>query len=596
MSRILGLSFFYHDAASALVVNGVPVAMAEEERFSRKKHDAGFPSNAISFVLQQGGIKPEELDWVVFYEKPFLKFDRIFKTSLSTFPFAPLYFSHGLKNVFTSKLWIRETIAKKVGVSQKKILFAEHHLSHAASAFFASPFEQSAILTIDGVGEWACATIGKGEGNNITILKEIHFPHSLGLLYSAFTAFLGFEVNEGEYKVMGMAPYGKPKYADKVRELVHFFDDGSFSLNLKYFAFHHSTETTFSKAFCDLFGKPRERQSQFFTRATGWPSYFGPRPDEETYRAMAQQQEYYADIAASVQQVVEEGIIRLARHAKEQTGMENLCYAGGVALNSVANWKVAQQTSFREVFIQPAAGDGGGALGAALVADAMVEKNERKFCQQHALYGKSYGKEEIQAELENTSRVSWSYVEDEQELCEKVAAELAMGRVAGWFQGRFEWGPRALGARSIVADPRREAMKDLVNTKIKFREPYRPFAPSVLAEHAAEFFELAGREHEYPFRFMLYVVPVKKEKEGVVPAITHVDGTARPQLVHKDTLPLYWKLIHAFYEKTGVPMVLNTSFNLKGEPIVNTPANALSTFQKSGLDLLVLGNFLVYKS
>ena len=596
MSKVLGLSFFYHDASAVLLVDGIPVAMAGEERFSRKKNDAEFPTKAVEFVLEQGGVSSAELDWVVFYESPFMKFDRVLKTSLATFPIAPLYFAHGIKNLFTSKIWIRELIARKLNISHQKILFPEHHLSHASSAFFASPFEESAILTVDGVGEWACATIGVGKGNEIKILQEIHFPHSLGLLYSAFTAFLGFEVNEGEYKVMGMAPYGQPKYVNKVKELVRFFDDGSYKLNLEYFSFHHSTKATYSQKFIDLFGKPRDPSSQFFTRNTGWPSYFGERPNESTYEAMAKEQEYYADIASSVQSVLEEGVIRLARKAHELTGLNKLSYAGGVALNSVANWKIREQTPFQELFIQPAAGDGGGALGAALIGEMVAGQQKRSFVQQHASYGKSYSAEDIEKELKERNDISYERVVDEQELLDKTVEAITSGKVIGWFQGRFEWGPRALGFRSIIADPRREEMKDIVNTKIKFREPYRPFAPSVLTEHATEFFEMSDGEKESPFRFMLYVVPVKEEKRALVPAITHVDGTARPQLVDKETNPLYWRLIDTFYQKTKVPMLMNTSFNLKGEPIVNTPANALATFQKSGLDMLVVGNFIVSKA
>ncbi|MBI2053855.1 MAG: hypothetical protein HYT36_00775, partial [Candidatus Staskawiczbacteria bacterium] len=588
MNRILGLSFFYHDSAAVLLVDGIPVAMAGEERFSRKKNDFDFPKKAIEFVLKERGVKPEQLDYVVFYEKPFLKLERIFKTFLSVFPFSPLAFIHGIKNLFISKIWIREIISKEVGVNPDKILFAEHHFSHAASAFLCSPYDEAAILTIDGVGEWACATIGVGQGNDIKILKEIYFPHSLGLLYSAFTAFLGFEVNEGEYKVMGMAPYGKPIYKDKVKKLINFFEDGSFVLDLDYFSFHRSDKKTFSSKFIKLFGEPRDPKSKFFTKATGWPSYFGPKPEGEEFEHLAKEQEYYADIAASVQNVLEEGVVNLAKEAHKITGFNKLCLAGGVALNSVANWKIIQKTPFREIFIQPAAGDSGGALGAALAVWNAALKNERKFVFEHAYYGKSYSEGEIKKALQESNIQDFDYFNDEDKLIESVAENIEEGKVIGWFQGRFEWGPRALGNRSILADPRRAEMKDIVNTKIKFREPYRPFAPSVLAEYAQDYFEIPEASKLYPARFMLYVVLVKKEKQSAVPAITHVDGTSRPQLVFKETSPRYWKLIDRFRQKTGIPLILNTSFNLKGEPIVNTPSDAINTFKKSEMDILIL--------
>lgn len=592
--KILGLSFYYHDSAAAILIDGVPAAMAEEERFTRKKNDAEFPHNAIQFVLKEAGIGPEELDYVVFYEKPFLKLERIVKTDLSTFPLAPQVFVESAKSLFLKKIWIREIISKNIGVSPEKILFSEHHLSHAASAFFCSPYEKAAILTIDGVGEWAVTTIGMGEGNKIKIFKEIHFPHSLGLLYSAFTAFLGFEVNEGEYKVMGMAPYGKPKYIEQVRKLINFFDDGSYALNLEYFSFHRSLSRAYSKRFIELFGKPRSPKSKFFTRETGWPSYFGRKPEAKEYEKIALEQERYADIAASVQKVLEEAIIGLVKETHKITGFDKLCFAGGVALNSVANWKIIQGTPFKEAFIQPAAGDAGGALGAALAVYHIGLGKPRGFTMKHAYYGKKYSDEETENFLAS-ERVEYRRFQKEDELADFTARAIADGKVVGWMQGRFEWGPRALGARSILADPRRVDMKDIVNTKIKFREPYRPFAPSVLADGAEEIFQMPDAQSHYPARFMLYVVPVKENKKKVVPAITHVDGTARPQLVFKEESPLYYKLISRFDELTGVPLVLNTSFNLKGEPIVNSPSDAYSTFKRSGIDILILGNFAVLK-
>lgn len=594
-AKILGLSFFYHDSAAALVVDGVPVAMAEEERFSRKKHDSGYPKKAIDFVLSQAGISPEELDYVVFYEKPFVKFERTLKISIAAWPWAPFAFARSMKNWFIDKMWIRNIIASDLGINAEKILFSDHHLSHAASAFFSSPYEEAAILTIDGVGEWVTASVGVGRGNKIEILKEINFPHSLGLLYSAFTAFLGFEVNEGEYKVMGMAPYGKPKYAGEVRNLMEFYPDGSFGLNLDYFDFYRSDRRSFSDKFVKLFGKPRDPKSKFFTRESGWLKYFGERP--ENWEALAEDQERYADIAASVQKVAEDVIIDLANAAHRETGLDKLCYAGGVALNSVANWKIIQNTPFKEIFIQPAGGDAGGALGAALyVHYALLNSGERRnFTLKHAFYGAEYGENGIKDFLDKKG-IAYSHFDKEDKLLAYTVSALTQGKVIGWFQGRFEWGPRALGARSILADPRNADMKDIVNVKIKFREPYRPFAPSVLAEDAEDFFEFPDASRHFPGRFMLYVVNVKENRRNEVPAITHVDGTARPQLVFKETSERYYRLIEKFKEATGVPMVLNTSFNLKGEPIVNTPEDAFSTFERSGLDILVLGNFVIAKN
>lgn len=592
--KILGLSFFYHDSAAVLLVDGKPVAMAEEERFSRKKHDSGFPLLAANFVLEQAGITSKDLDWVVFYEKPFLKLERILKTDMATFPTAPHVFVESLKHLFLDKLWIRDIIAKQLKFDPKKVLFSEHHVSHAASAFYCSPYQEAAIVTIDGVGEWDVTTIGVGKGKDIKILKEIRFPHSIGLLYSAFTAFLGFEVNEGEFKVMGMAPYGTPKYADKVRQMIRFFDDGSYALDLSYFSFHRSLSKTYSKKFVDVFGKPRDPKSKFFTRNTGWPSYFGPKPEGAEFEKIAQEQEYYADVAASVQAVLEEAVVRLCKQAYGLTKCDKLCLAGGVGLNSVANWKIIEQTPFKEMYVQPAAGDAGGAIGAALLTEVLITGKRPEYVLDHANFGKSFTNEEIKKFLDETG-VTYEFIPEEDKLLQTIADEIAGGKVIGYFAGRFEWGPRALGYRSILADPRRADMKDIVNTKIKFREPYRPFAPSVLVEHVEEFFDIPQPAKHYPARFMLYVVNVKPDKRQVIPAITHVDGTGRLQTVFKETNPRYWKLINAFYQKTKVPLVLNTSFNLKGEPIVTSPKDAFSTFSRSGIDTLVLENYIVRK-
>lgn len=592
--KILGLSFFYHDAAACLLIDGVPVAMSEEERFTRKKHDSDFPEEAINFVLAEGGITAADLDAVVFYEKPMVKLDRIFETALKTFPWAPGSFVEAIKHLFIDKLWVRQLITSRLHVSSAKVLFSDHHLSHAASAFYSSGFEEAAILTVDGVGEWATLSLSHGKRDGrIEILKTINFPHSLGLLYSAFTAFLGFEVNEGEYKVMGMAPYGTQRYAAEVRKLIKTFPDGSFELDMSYFSFDRSLNETYSAKFRNLFGRPRNRKSKFFTRSTGWPTYFGPKPGPGVYEQMAKVQEHYADIAASIQLVTEERFVALAKHLHSITKLNNLCLAGGVALNSVANSKIRSGTPFKHLFVQPASGDGGGALGAAL-AYYHSQGKPRSFVMKHAYFGKEYSENEIREVLERR-QINFKNFLDEGSLVERVAGLIADGKVIGWFQGRAEWGPRALGNRSIIADPRSHKMKDIVNTKIKFREPYRPFAPSILAESAEEFFDLPQAMTESPARFMLYVVQVRNSKREVVPAITHVDGSARPQLVFKEESPRYYKLIEAFKNKTGVPLLMNTSFNLRGEPIVNSPDDALNTFFKSEMDACVLGNFLILK-
>jgi carbamoyltransferase len=481
-------------------------------------------------------------------------------------------------------------IESELGVTKEKVLFSEHHLSHAASAFLCSPFNEAAILTVDGVGEWVTTTWGIGRGNDINLLKQVEFPHSLGLLYSAFTAFLGFEVNEGEYKVMGMAPYGEPRYVEKVWKLVDQNSDGSFSLCMDYFCFHTSTTRTFNRRFVELFGEPRPPGMHFFTQRSGYPEYFGPRP--ENYTEMCRRNQYYADVASSIQRVTEELILGMARRVSEQTGLKKLCIAGGVGLNSVANSRILRETPFEELYIQPAAGDGGGALGAALWAYNTVLGKPRNFRMDHAYWGRAYSSAEISAFL-NEKGIRYRAVENDQQLLDLVVERLMSGKVVGWFQGRFEWGPRALGNRSILADPRNPEMKDIVNTKIKFREPYRPFAPSVLAPCAEAYFDLPGAERHYPARYMLYVVPVKSCRQQQLPAITHVDGTGRLQTVFSDQNPRYYQLIERFGQATGVPVVLNTSFNLRGEPIVTSPSDAFRTFSKSEMDALVLENFLV---
>jgi carbamoyltransferase len=590
--HVLGISCYFHDAAAALLRDGHLVAAAEEERFSRRKHDYEFPQRAIDFCLRAGGVRGADLDYVVFFEKPFVKFERLLLTGLQTFPRSHRVFREAMVTWLGDKLWIRHRIQQRLGVRPERILFSEHHLSHAASAFYCSPFEEAAILTVDGVGEWTTASLGVGRGTEIRLLREIRFPHSLGLLYSAFTAFLGFEVNEGEYKVMGMAPFGTPRYVDRVWKLIRQSSDGGFELDMDYFCFHHSTDRTYNRRFEALFGRPRDPRAHFFTPASGYPSYFGERPAD--FDARARENQHYADIAASIQKVTEEVLLTMARAAHRETGLDRLCMAGGVALNSVANGRILRETPFRELYVHPAAGDGGGAVGAALWGYHAVLGRPRSFVMEHAAWGEAHGPDAVEGFL-RAAGIPYERLEDEDRLIARVVDRLQEGKVVGWHQGRFEWGPRALGHRSILADPRRADMKDIVNTKIKFREPFRPFAPSVLAERAEDYFELPDAARHYPARFMLYVVDVRKDRQSLLPAITHVDGTGRLQTVRRDTHPRYYRLIEAFGQATGVPVVLNTSFNLKGEPIVNTPAEAFATFSRSGMDVLVLGDCVVEK-
>jgi carbamoyltransferase len=589
---ILGVSCYYHDAAAVLLRDGVLVAAAEEERFTRVKHDFGFPTNAIRFCLEQAGVQSSDLDYAVFFEKPFRKLDRILMTALQMYPQAWGVFRESMISWMIDKLWVATTLQSELNISQEKILFCEHHMSHAASAFLCSPFDEAAILTVDGVGEWVTATYGVGRGNNIRLLKQIEFPHSIGLLYSAFTAFLGFEVNEGEYKVMGMAPYGQPRFVDKVWKLVRQNRDGSFSLDMDYFSFHHSTSRTYNHKFVELFGEPRPSKMMFFTDATGFPKYFGKPPDD--YPSLSRLNQHYADIAASIQQVTEELLLAMANNLHRETGLKRLCIAGGVGLNSVANSRILRETPLEELYVQPAAGDGGGALGAALWAYNTLLGKPRDFAMNHAYWGRSYTPAEI-ADFLRDHNIPYHHFDQEEGLLDQVVDRLMRGKVIGWSQGRFEWGPRALGNRSILADPRNPEMKDIVNAKIKFREPYRPFAPSVLAEQAEKYFDLPNAAKHLPARYMLYVVPVRENQQANLPAITHVDGTGRLQTVFSEQSPRYYRLIERFGQATGVPVLLNTSFNLRGEPIVNTPANAFNTFSKSEMDCLVMENFLIEK-
>lgn len=590
---ILGVSCYYHDAAAALLQDGMLVAAAEEERFSRVKHDYGFPRNAIQFCLDQAGLEGRDLDYVVFFEKPFRKFDRILMTTLQTYPQSWRVFRESMISWMIDKLWVGATLQSELGISKAKVLFCEHHLSHAASAYLCSPFDEAAILTVDGVGEWATGSYGVGRGNDIRLLKQTEFPHSIGLLYSAFTAFLGFEVNEGEYKVMGMAPYGVARYVDKVWKLVQPNPDGSFSLDMEYFCFHYSTKRTYSQKFVALFGEPRPTELQFFTKESGFPKYFGAPPGN--YNELCDLNQHYADIAASIQQVTEELLLGMAIHLYRETGLKQLCIAGGVGLNSVANARILKESGFEQLYIQPAAGDSGGALGAALWAYSCLLGKPRTFTMLHASWGRNNSDAEISDFLRQND-IPFRHFENDDQLLDCVVERLVQGKVIGWSQGRFEWGPRALGNRSILADPRNPDMKDIVNAKIKFREPYRPFAPSVLAECAEKYFDLPQAECHHPARHMLYVVPVRENHRSSLPAVTHVDGTGRLQTVFRNQSPLYYRLIERFGQATGVPVVLNTSFNLKGQPIVNTPAQAFDTFSKCGMDNLVMERFLVEKT
>ncbi|MCX7719317.1 MAG: carbamoyltransferase [Candidatus Sumerlaeaceae bacterium] len=561
--RILGISAFYHDSAAALVVDGQLVAAAQEERFSRRKHDDRFPTHAAKWCLKEGNIGVADLDYVVFYDKPFMKFERLLFTYLEQFPRGFRTFCIAMPLWMNEKLWIKSVIRHALGF-HGKILFNDHHMSHAASAFLVSPFEEAAILTVDGVGEWSTSTWGVGRGSQIELREETRFPHSLGLLYSAFTYYLGFKVNSAEYKVMGLAPYGKPVYYDKVREVVEWREDGSFRLNTKYFDFLHGLRMT-NERFDALFGGP-------------------PRVAETRLT----QREF--DIAASIQKVTDEIMVALARHIRHKTGMNKLCMAGGVALNCVANAKVLREAGFDDIWVQPAAGDAGGALGAAFYLHNSVLGNPRSFRMDHALYGPAYSEEESRSYLDSIG-AKYRRLEPE-DLVRETAALIAAGHVVGWHQGRMEFGPRALGARSILADARDAKMKDTLNMKIKFREGFRPFAPSVIEERTAEFFEL-DPPHTSPF--MLLVADVRPDKR-VIPSVTHVDGSARLQTVSRDTNPLYYALIEEFDRQTGVPVIINTSFNVRGEPIVCTPADAYRCFMRTNMDDLVIGPFLMHKA
>jgi len=558
---ILGISCFYHDAAAALLRDGDLLAAVHEERFTRKKHDPDLPKNAVQYCLSEAGIEVNDLDYVVFYDKPFIKFERMLITYLATFPRSLPSFSKAMPIWLKEKLWMPKAIERGFGY-EGEVLFAEHHQSHAASAFLPSPFDEAAILTIDGVGEWATATQGVGRGNEIELFKEIRFPHSLGLLYSAFTYYLGFKVNSAEYKVMGAAPYGEPKYYETILEhLVDLREDGSFKLNMKYFAYDYGLTMT-NQRFAKLFGRPRRE----------------PESDME---------DFHWNMAASVQKVTEEVVLRMVRDLHQRTDLANLCMAGGVALNCVANGRIIRESPFDELWVQPAAGDAGGALGAALFVENCVMDRPRKLRMDHAYWGPHYSDQEIRRFLDDRGAPYKALPHDEMiaETARRLDADQA---VVGWFQGRLEWGPRSLGSRSILADARNQENWKRVNLKIKFRESFRPFAPAVLAEKASDWFEI---DRESPY--MLLVCQVKEGRE--IPAVTHVDGSARLQTVTRDTHPEFYDLLGRFDQRTGCPVLINTSFNVRGEPIVCTPEDAYLCFMRTDMDVLALGSQILDK-
>jgi carbamoyltransferase len=589
MTAILGLSAFYHDSAAALVVDGQLVAAAQEERFSRVKHDHAFPKQAIEYCLAEADLRPEELDYVGFYDKPLVKFDRLLETYLAFVPRGYRSFRKAMPLWLRQKLFLPREIRRGLGGRYRgPCVFTEHHESHAASAFFPSPFDEAAILTLDGVGEWSTTCFGVGRGNRIELTHEIRFPHSLGLLYSAFTYYTGFRVNSGEYKVMGLAPYGQPVYKDLILEkLIDLKEDGSFRLDMSYFNYCQGLTMTSPKLHRLLGGPPRTPESPI------------------TEREM--------DLAASIQAVTEEVMLRSARHVYEQTGMKNLVLAGGVALNCVGNGRILREGPFENVWIQPAAGDAGGALGTALfIWHQLLEKPREpkgRDAQQGSFLGPAFSQQQILQTLQR-ERARYTILETEEQLCDTVASLIAEEKVVGWFQGRMEFGPRALGARSILGDARSAKMQSMMNQKIKFRESFRPFAPIVLAEHVDEWFEMRP-DQESPY--MLLVAPVREsrrkplgpEGEGgmerlrfprsAIPAVTHVDYSARVQTVDRQRNPLLHRLMTSFYEKTGCPVLINTSFNVRSEPIVCTPADAYRCFMMTDMDVLVLGRCVLRK-
>ena len=594
MTAILGISAFYHDSAAAIVLDGKIVAAAQEERFTRIKHDSSFPNNAVEFVLKFSNLKLSDVDHIVFYEKPFLKFERLLETYVA---FAPRGFAQFVKAM---PIWLRDKLFQKKMLlnllkehddnfkDENKMLFSEHHLSHAASAFYPSPFNEAVVLTADGVGEWATTTVAVGKGNKLNMKKEIHFPHSLGLLYSAFTYYTGFKVNSGEYKLMGLAPYGEPKYYNQIKDnLIDIKNDGSFRLNQDFFNYATGLTMTNDK-FHNLFGKkPRNSKEDKITQ-------------------------FHMDIAASIQKVTEDIMLSLAISLRQEFNIPNLCLAGGVALNCVANGKILKEKIFDNIWIQPAAGDAGGSLGAALAFWHIEQNKERKISNTDDMQGSYLGPQYSQQEVEKKLNDLGAKFEilNEENLINRVTEDLSKGNVIGWFQGRMEFGPRALGARSIIGDPRSPSMQKNLNLKIKYRESFRPFAPSVMREDLSDWFEM---DCNSPYMLLVSdVAPNKRRtmtkdekalfginklnvKRSEIPAVTHVDYSARVQTVHKETNSKYYKLLSEFKKKTGCPVLVNTSFNVRGEPIVNTPEDAFNCFMGTELDVLAIGNCYLNK-
>lgn len=575
--KILGISAHYHDAAAALVIDGLPVVAVQEERLSRRKNDASFPMGAIEWCLKHAALEPEDLDAVIFYEQPTVKFDRVLMSSLRGFPHSWRSFPRAMKNMLGEKLWVRGVIASQLDVPASKIFCTDHHLSHAAASFLTAPCDLSAILTADGVGEWATMTVGTGAKRKggpacITLMRELRFPHSLGLFYSAFTAFLGFPVNEGEYKVMGLAAFGRPAYLDAVRKVIPRTPDGAFELDLAYFDFLGRAETSYSERFIELFGPPRSPYD---------PIDFATEDGRR-----------YADIAASAQRVLEDILVDIARALQRETGLRDLCLGGGVALNGVANARLLAETGFERIYVPPAPGDAGCALGAALVADRIIFGRSHRPVPDHPFWGPEVDAGEL-ARLAGEDDYP-SITVSEKQVLDETAASLARGEIVGWMQGALEFGPRALGHRSILAAPHTAEMRDRLNRAIKFREEFRPFAPVVSREAANRYFDLPSGGGRLG-RFMSGVFPVRPEWRERLAAVTHVDGTARVQVLEPDMEPRLAGLLECYGQLTGIPVLLNTSFNLAGEPIVNTAAEGYSTFRRCGIDLLVAGDVLVRK-
>ena len=564
----LGISCYYHDSAAAILKDGHVVAAVEEERFSRKKFDDGFPRMAIDWCLKEAGITPEQINSVAFYDKPVLKFERLLDNYIAVAPRGLYSFLNVIPKWLHKRLWIKEEIKKHMRGYQGNIIFPEHHMSHAAHTFFTSPFDEAAILTVDGVGEWSTSSFGSAENTSIKLTNDIRWPHSIGMFYSAFTYFLGFKVNEGEYKLMGLSAYGKPKYYDLIlNEILDVKNDGSLHLNLKYFAFTYDKVMTNQK-FAELFGIPRREED-----------------------AKAEQIHY--DIGASAQKVLEDIMLKMVNHVHKKTGMKNLCLGGGVALNGVANYRILKEGPFESVHIPPSPGDGGSAIGCAQYLYYIHKKQRRIIVQDHAkriqenvYVGPSYSNDEIKSFLEENN-IDYEYLAREQ-LLQTTAKLISEQNIVGWYQGKIEWGPRALGNRSILADPRDSKMKDVLNEKIKHRELFRPFAPSILEEYVSEYFDL-----NIPSPYMLFVAKVKKPDK--IPAVTHVDGTGRLQTVSREANPLYYDLINDFYKITGVPVVVNTSMNVRGEPIVNTPEQAYAMIIKTEMDYIMMGNYMIQR-